>query len=151
MAASRTSVSSTSQPSTNASPDRGKSLGSARVFPRSVRLRGRALTDRIFKTGRYHGLGLLQAKSLPRSEGEPSRFLISIRKSVGNAPLRNRIKRVVREALRLNRNRLLGSYDICLFITRRPERPVRLGTVEPEILRLFARLSTAGNNARNDG
>jgi len=125
--------------------------GKSKGFPREARLRGRSLAGHIFKTGRYHGLGQLQAKTLPRPGGGGSRFLISIRKSVGNAPLRNRIKRVVREAIRLNRERLLGSHDICLFMTRRPGLPVRLGTVEPEILHLFARLSAAGKNARDDG
>ena len=127
------------------------SPGKSKGFPREARLRGRSLAGHIFKTGRYHGLGQLQAKTLPRPGGGGSRFLISIRKSVGNAPLRNRIKRVVREAIRLNRERLLGSHDICLFMTRRPGLPVRLGTVEPEILHLFARLSAAGKNARDDG
>ena len=122
---------------------RGLNPKTPREYPREVRLRGKALAGKIFKEGRYHGLGLLQAKSLPRDGGGSSRFLISIRKSVGSAPVRNRIRRVVREAIRLNRERLVGAHDICLFITRRPKLPIQLAAVEPEILRLFARLSAA--------
>jgi len=116
-------------------------------FPRGLRLSGRKTVGRIFKEGRYHGLGLLQAKTLPRADGGPSRFMISVRKSVGGAPARNRIKRVVREAIRLNRAQWASSYDVCLFLTKPPRSPVRLSTIEPELFRLFTRLSGEGNEA----
>ena len=103
----------------------------------------------VFKTGRYHGLGTLQAKTLLRNDGGPSRFMISIRKSVGSAPVRNRIRRVVREAIRLNQHQLRGSFDVCLFLTRPPELPLRLAKITPEILRLFSRLNAAGNDVGN--
>lgn len=110
-------------------------------YPRGLRLRSRKDIDAAFRKGRYHRLGLLHAKSRPAT-GDTPRFLISVKKKIGTAPERNRIKRVIREAIRLNRHQLTGSYDICLFLTARPKEPPRLATMEPEILRLFEQLQS---------
>lgn len=109
-------------------------------LPRRLRLRSKQEITRVFRQGRYHRLGWLHVKTLP-SDRDHSRFLVSVRKAIGAAPVRNRIKRVVREAIRLNRGRLTRSHDVCIFITNRPEEPVRLSTVEREIQHLFERLS----------
>lgn len=109
-------------------------------FSKALRLTAKQEIDRVFRQGRYHRLGLAQAKTLCRESG-PSRFLVSVRKSVGPAPARNRIKRVLREAIRLNRHRLRHPHDVCLFVTRRPARPVALAGIEQEIQSLFERLS----------
>lgn len=105
-----------------------------------MRLRAKRDIDRIFKQGKYLRLGMLHAKFLV-SSAPASRFMISVRKSVGNAPQRNRVKRVVREAIRLNRERLEIPHDICLFLTHRPQQHVRLSIVEEEIRKLFANLN----------
>ena len=68
-------------------------------FPKSIRLRGKADIDTVFRQGQYHRMGWLQAKTRPNRDGD-SRFLISVSRRVGSAPVRNRIRRVVREALR---------------------------------------------------
>lgn len=108
----------------------------------SLRLRAKREIDRVFKKGKYLRLGMLQAKFLV-SDAPHSRFMISVRKSVGNAPQRNRVKRVVREAIRLNRESLKIPYDVCLFLTNRPKHRVRLSIVEEEIQKLFANLNKA--------
>lgn len=112
-------------------------------FPKGLRLSGRKEIGRVFREGRYHRLGWIQAKTLPNGTGR-SRFLISVRKSVANAPGRNRIKRVLREAIRLNRQLLRRPYDVCFFITRRPTDRVQLSTVEKDVRKLFDRLSQNG-------
>lgn len=111
-------------------------------YPRRLRLKSKPDIDRVFRSGRYYRLGLLQTKALA-TEGAGPRFMVSVGKSVGSAPERNRLKRVVRAAIRLNRAQLRGSYDVCVFLTRRPTQPVRLATVEPEIRALFQHLSAA--------
>ncbi|MDH5753019.1 MAG: ribonuclease P protein component [Deltaproteobacteria bacterium] len=118
---------------------------------RAERLSSEKDIGKVFRHGRYFRLGLLQAKTLPRQEQENSRFLISVRKSAGSAPARNRIKRVVREAIRQNRDMLVRPYDVCLFVTGKPKLPVLLSSVEPEIQRLFARLSGGRDGSPNDG
>ena len=70
-------------------------------FPKEIRLRVKREIESVFRKGRYEALGILHAKSLPTAR-EEARFLISVKKAVGSAPDRNRIKRLVREAIRLN-------------------------------------------------
>ena len=83
----------------------------------------------------------MQAKALAGS-GADARFMISVSKRAGSAPGRNRIRRVIREAIRLNRHRLTRPFDICIFVTAPPSQPVRLADVERELRRLFTRLDT---------
>jgi len=108
-------------------------------FPKRLRLATKADIAAVYRRGRYHRLGRLHAKSLP-SERREARFLISVKKSIGTAPERNRIKRLVREAIRRGRQALEQPHDVCVFLTRRPEPPLTLGGVEQEIQALFQRL-----------
>lgn len=109
-------------------------------FSKAKRLVSKKEIGRIFQVGKFHQAGWLQAKALPGSANH-ARYLVSVRKSVGSAPVRNRIKRIIREAIRLNQQELKGTHDICFFITRRPEEPVQLSTVEKEIRTIFNKLA----------
>lgn len=109
-------------------------------LPKGARLRSRLDINAVFRRGRYHTLGFLRAKSLPTGRRE-ARFLISVKKAFGNAPLRNRIKRLLREAIRLHRAGLSSSHDICFFFTARPPTPLAFSRVEHEVQNLFHRLS----------
>ena len=119
-------------------------------FPKSIRLRKQADIDPVFRQGRYHRMGWLQAKTRPNGLDAP-RFMISVSRRAGCAPARNRIKRVVREAIRLNRNRLGTPHDICLFVTIQPRQDVRLAEVERELCRLFVRLARPPDALVSDG
>lgn len=113
-----------------------KALG----FPPTLRLRKKTDIDPVFRHGRYHRLGWLQARVRPN--GRPaSRFMVSVSRRAGTAPERNRVKRVVREAVRLNRAALWPPHDVCFFVTRRPPSGVRLADAERELRRLFDRLA----------
>jgi len=109
-------------------------------FPRSRRLRKKTEIDPVFRDGQYHRFGWLQAKTQPN--GRPaSRFMISVSLRAGPAPARNRIKRVLREAIRLNQQGLSTPHDVCLFVMTRPPRGLGLADVERDIRRLFGRLA----------
>jgi ribonuclease P protein component len=109
-------------------------------YPPDLRLRKKAEIDAVFRSGRYHRLGWLQAKTQPNG-GPHSRFMISVARRAGNAPARNRVKRVVREAVRLNRHELSAPHDVCLFVTSRPPGTVRLAEVARDVRALFGRLA----------
>lgn len=119
-------------------------------FPKSIRLRKQAQIAPVFRQGQYHRMGWLQAKTMPNGQ-ETSRFMISVSRRAGNAPVRNRIKRVVREAIRLNRHRLIVPHDVCFFVTTRPKGDVALADVERELCRLFDRLSRQHDALVSDG
>ena len=109
-------------------------------LPKGVRLRSKKQIGAVFRQGRYHALGVLRAKTFP-SGAEESRFLISVKKSAANAPGRNRIKRLVREAVRKYRNRLETPHDICFFLSGKPPGPPTLAAIEEEVQQLFRRLA----------
>lgn len=109
-------------------------------LPKSMRLRRRKEIDTVFRRGRYHALGVLHAKTLPTDQPH-SRFLISVKRRIGSAPQRNRIKRLVREAMRLHLHELHQPHDICLFLPRRPDEPPGLAAVEREVQKLVHRLN----------
>lgn len=111
----------------------------AQRYPKRIRLCGRKDVERVFQSGRYRRLGMLHAKVLPSVLPE-SRFLVSVKRKIGKAHERNRIRRLVKEAIRLTRIRLHGSFDICLFLTTAPTNP-SLAAFEMELGRLFEDLS----------
>jgi len=108
-------------------------------YPKTVRLCGKKDIERVFHSGRYRRIGLLHAKWLPTDRAE-SRFLVSVKRKIGKAHRRNHIRRLVKEAIRLNRHRLSGAYDVCLFLTAAPADPT-LSDFEAELGRLFQDLS----------
>jgi len=108
-------------------------------FPKAVRLRRRREIRRVFAEGTFRPLGLVSVKSVP-TEAESSRFLISVKRKVGTAPERNRLKRLLREAIRRERHRLTHPHDICFMVTRRPVRPVTFDYVLRLIHRCFQEL-----------
>lgn len=70
---------------------------------------------RIFKEGsRWRGSGL-SCHTQPRTEaGNDCRFAIVISRHVGQAHLRNRLRRRVREAIRLNRAKWPQNMDVVI-------------------------------------
>lgn len=84
-------------------------------FPRSARLRKGKDILRVLKTGSSVGSRGMKLCWLPRGEGQ-SRMAIALRRGYGNAVQRNRAKRLVREAWRMNRARVRGAWDIVFQI-----------------------------------
>ncbi len=110
------------------------------TFPRCLRLSDKQAISLLFQNGSFFRLGCFSAKC--RLTQHPhSRFLITASKASGNSPQRNRFKRLIREAIRLNQHRLQQSYDICVFIKKKPTFALTLHFVERQILWLFDKLN----------
>jgi len=54
-----------------------------------------------------------------RKDGQPTRFGITAGKKIGNAVLRNKLKRVVRELCRANQELLCEGYDLVIVVRKR--------------------------------
>ena len=93
------------------------------TLPKTVRLNQRQIIREVFKNGIYRSLGDIGVK-YKKSKIDSSRFSISLRKNVGNAPYRNYIKRLLREAIRQKKSMLNSSYDFCFFLTSPPKNPL---------------------------
>ena len=110
-----------------------------RKFPKKYRLSSKKTIDELFKKGKFQNHGLLKFKSLPQKEGY-SRFVISISKRVGNAPERNLLKRLIREALRLSGSIGKHSVDCAIFITSKPREKPALTEIQKSISYFFSSL-----------
>jgi len=82
-------------------------------YPRDVRLVQKAQFDAVYRAGKRrsssHFTAFLKANNLPQS-----RFGFSIKKALGGAVVRNRIRRRLREIARLHREELPAGWDIVI-------------------------------------
>lgn len=104
---------------------------------RRLRLRHAADFERLRSHGRrwQHPLALLIV--VPNGL-ELSRFAFSASRRVGKATHRNRAKRLLREAVRLHRDRLAPGWD-CLFIARNETASETLAEVSSAVEGLLGR------------
>ncbi len=82
------------------------------------RLRLNREFQRVYTGGRYFAHPLLVLYVLPRA-GQPSRLGFSVGKKVGNAVIRNRVRRQLREIARLQVN--LPAEGVDMVILGRPK------------------------------
>lgn len=79
------------------------------AFPKSARLLKRREFERVIRQGvRFSGKSVY-IEILPQKEG-PTRLGITVTKKFGDAPVRNKFKRLVREAFRLNQSSLKAAH-----------------------------------------
>jgi ribonuclease P protein component len=97
---------------------------SPRSYPREVRLLRKADFDRILRDGPRVGDRTMTLRGVPREDGGPTRLGITIGRKAGRAVVRNRTKRLIREAFRLSRESLPAGMDIVVFPSlRKGEQP----------------------------
>ncbi len=90
------------------------------TLPPTLRIKGRTDFNAVFEQGWVLSDAVLVVHILPRAN-QPSRLGISISKKVGSAPVRNRWKRLLREAFRLNQASLPPGLDLVV----RPRKGAR--------------------------
>ena len=71
-------------------------------FPRSVRLLRHADFERVYKQGQRHFAACMTVFYLRRAEGDGPRVGFTVGRVLGGAVVRNRMKRRLREAVRLH-------------------------------------------------
>lgn len=81
----------------------GSSAGRRAKFPRSARLLRRGDFERVYKQGRRHFAAHVTVFYLGREEGDGLRVGFTVSRALGGAVARNRMKRRLREAVRLSR------------------------------------------------
>jgi ribonuclease P protein component len=109
-------------------------------FPRSHRLSGKLLFAAVYDAKMKSSRGPLVMYSLPNELGH-LRMGISISRKVGIAPKRNRIKRLLREAFRLNHFSVASGYDLVIVV--RPHEPMPLGEYQQALGYLIQKSESA--------
>lgn len=102
-------TSSPSRPAVSPTDSPGNTL------PKSARLLRRREFVRVQGRGRKLADGILLALVMPRPDGAPARLGITVSSKVGNAVVRARIRRHVREAFRVRRARWPAGVDVVVI------------------------------------
>lgn len=107
-------------------------------FPREYRLRRQPDFQRVHQANVFAADDVLVIRALGNGT-QTVRIGISISRQVGNAVVRNRWKRLIREAFRLSRAELPGGLDIVV----RPRRGgiPELAAIQRSLRRLVLRLA----------
>jgi ribonuclease P protein component len=103
------------------------------------RLHRKSDFTRVFKEGRRFGtsgLTMWSCRLIGEGAGHRPRLGLAIPKAYGNAVARNRLKRLIREAFRINKAKLPPGVDI-VFSARSALGKPRYQTIEPLVLKLW--------------
>ena len=118
----------------NGSGDRSGAGGSR--FPRGVRLLRHADFERVYKQGRRHFAAHMTVFYLPSQKAESGRVGFTVSKVLGSAVVRNRMKRRLREAVRLH-----GMISAAMDVVINPKKSLltaQFVDLQREIRRAFA-------------
>ena len=87
-------------------------------FPKKKRLVSNSQFKAVLANGRRRSNGVLTLY-MAQNDCEYSRLGVSVGKSRGNAVVRNRLKRLMREAFRQNQQQIPAGFDYVLMISTR--------------------------------
>jgi len=104
-------------------------------FPKKKRLISNSQFKAVLTNGRRRSNGVLMLY-MSKNNLEYSRLGVSVGKSQGNAVVRNRLKRLMREAFRQNQHQIPAGFDYVLMISPQwlkksnVEKSIKLPTFE---------------------
>jgi len=103
---------------------------------RKLRLRDRSDFNRIYRGGKSFANGQFVVYWSKRSETEQFRMGVSVSKKLGNAVVRNRMRRVVKEMVRLNSDQIADKTDFILIV-RKPAVTMKTKELERSMLHVL--------------
>ncbi len=119
-------------------------------FPRTSRLLKHADFDRVYREGRRHFAGHMTFFALPREEGSGPRVGFTVGRALGGSVERNRIRRRLREAVRLN----LHALDVPVDVVINPKRSAMTADfrgLTAEVTQAFEKIGSALRGAGTSG
>lgn len=99
---------------------------------RKLRLRNRADFNRVYRGGRSFANSQFVVYWSKHKLAEPFRLGVSVSKKVGNAVVRNRMKRVVKEIVRRYEGKIAPHTDL-IIIVRKPAIVMKFTELEKSI------------------
>jgi ribonuclease P protein component len=112
-------------------------------FPPRARLLKHADFERVYREGRRHYSDNLAIFFLPRQSGAGPRVGFTVGRAAGGAVQRNRIRRRLREAVRLE----LGQLPVAVDVVINPRRSVLaadFADLRAEVARAFEKIGGSG-------
>jgi ribonuclease P protein component len=118
-------------------------------IPSNIRIKKNTDYQTVFKKGKQiSGRGVILYYS--KNSAQDTRVGIIVSKKVGNAVVRNRIKRIIREIFRLNWPDIKSGYDI-IIITRKSIREKSFHDIEKTFIDIMRRAGLLIKNEDNSG
>lgn len=108
-------------------------------FSKKERLRKQKEFQQVFDKGEKYGNDQLKIYALSNGNSV-SRLGIVVGRKFGNAPRRNRFKRILREAYRLNKNLLSNGVDI-IVIPRPGLTELKLRAIEEKFKKILIQIN----------
>lgn len=103
---------------------------------RALRLRNREDFNRIYRGGKSFANGQFVVYWSKQKAAEPFRLGVSASKKIGNAVMRNRMRRMVKEIVRQLEGRVLPHTDFILIV-RKPATTMTLKEMEKSIIHVL--------------
>ncbi|CAG7643381.1 Ribonuclease P protein component [Paenibacillus solanacearum] len=104
------------------------------------RLTKREYFDKVYRHGKSAANHQFVLYYKAQHGQDAFRLGVSVSKKLGNAVVRNRIRRMLKEIVRLNASRLPGGYDLIL-IARKPAADMEYHEMEKSVLHVIKRAS----------
>lgn len=112
------------------SAEKNESADKQQTLPRSKRIRSGRDFDAVYAARTFRRAGPLTIHAMPNECGW-TRLGLSVSRRVGKAVVRNRVKRMVREAFRLSQHELPAGYDV--VVSARAHEPMELAAYQQHI------------------
>ncbi len=112
------------------------------TFPKTARLRKSSEFQHLYKNRCSAANDVLIVLACPNDLGR-CRLGLSVSKKVGNSPVRNRWKRLIREAFRKRRSKFVQNLDIVVIPQKsfvRGSTPPGADVVEKTLVKLVAKI-----------
>ncbi|MBD0382259.1 ribonuclease P protein component [Paenibacillus sedimenti] len=113
---------------------------------KTYRLAKREDFNKVYRYGKSMANHQFVLYYLAQPKLEQFRLGISVSKKVGNAVVRNRLRRMIKEIIRLNKDRMTDHYDYIL-IARKPAADMDYAQMEKSIFHVIRKASL---NKRNE-
>jgi|SRR5690606_19407525 len=117
---------------------------------RRLRLRSRKDFRRVYRDGRSVANSRFVVYWRPRSEPGPFRLGVSASARLGKAVVRNRARRMVKEIVRLNADKLRDQVDL-VIIVRKPALELGFWDMEKSVLHLLRKAGLTRDAAHGPG